>query len=709
MATNSHSSGSVGGGGGAPPTSTSSSLTSRMVSVLFLLVALVVLQDEAQKRDDTATNSRWAVWVALRKHPPSLRIFRSLLEWNLLVWCTVVSLALWYQHVGEHLVSELLFSPAIGGLAGASSSRHVDYRDGDNLVDDRFQFARSTNTHSSHLNDSSEIVFTEHDASFSEVMTGADEGHTLEHKESFASFKDEQRQKVVDKDEEEEDSSPSSFDAQIPSHAPSVHHLTRAALDMLLPTLLALFFFTLLSTETKANYVVDPRLSWLAPLVPLLLVAYLITTQILLKPWKPIRHFCTVLGWTMGAPLFPVTFRDGFIGDVFTSTVRPMQDVMFTLCYIFSGFQGFFADGYEGFWDSVNHNPHGLNDDDDNAAAEALVQATIDADTNDTGHSSLLPPLPTFETSWMLHTFLLPMCMVSPLWWRFLQNLRQTHDTKRRWPYLGNGFKYLLAAEVAMFGVFDPSKQETFLWLGWFVVTTLYQVWWDVFMDWELLVPNHNHHNYDASNSGLLRRWWSWCCRYQLREQRLFPSKVLYLAIFAVNFVLRFGWTLSFLPPRYLNQAGVLSDTFQHSDWSRALAPAIASAEIIRRTLWGWIRLENEAIKVMKEQQQQQQQQGGGQSPLLPSPQKLLELQYRGDDPEQAFGDVLDGMEPMMMDGMSSSHQRWDTRQGIIPAMLNNLKSMEGNSEVQILAELSLWAAVFATLGMIAAAHRMTL
>ena len=71
--------------------------------------------------------------------------------------------------------------------------------------------------------------------------------------------------------------------------------------------------------------------------------------------------------------------------------------------------------------------------------------------------------------------------------WRFLQNLWQCYDAKRRWPNLGNALKYLLAAEVAIFGVFDPTVKQSPAWLACFLVATLYQIWWDVFMDWGLL------------------------------------------------------------------------------------------------------------------------------------------------------------------------------------------------------------------------------
>lgn len=70
--------------------------------------------------------------------------------------------------------------------------------------------------------------------------------------------------------------------------------------------------------------------------------------------------------------------------------------------------------------------------------------------------------------------------LVSPLWWRYLQNLRQSYDGKRRWPFLGNAAKYFCAAQVAVVGIFFPSQRRTAWWLCAFALATLYQVWWDV-------------------------------------------------------------------------------------------------------------------------------------------------------------------------------------------------------------------------------------
>jgi hypothetical protein len=322
---------------------------------------------------------------------------------------------------------------------------------------------------------------------------------------------------------------------------PAVEIVAGAALDSLILILLSLFFFTLSSAEGGKYVDGMAEISLFkiialvaAPFFPLLLFIGVVVAA--LVPWKKRVNFWKIISLTVGAPFYQVTFRDGFIGDILTSSVRPMQDTAFTAFYLISGLQGWWKQSY-------------------------------DLDTAD------LP----LETNWLLHTCILPMCMASPLWWRFLQNLRQCYENKQRWPYLGNALKYFIAAEVAMFGVFDPSRKQSLLWLSCFIGATLYQIWWDVFMDWELLVV-------DGS-------------RVRLRKTRIYSGRWIYWAIFGINFVLRFCWTLSFLPPHYLNRAGVLSATFE-GDLSHILNPTIASAEIIRRTLWGFLRVELEAIKV---------------------------------------------------------------------------------------------------------------
>jgi len=179
--------------------------------------------------------------------------------------------------------------------------------------------------------------------------------------------------------------------------------------------------------------------------------------------------------------------------------------------------------------------------------------------------------------------------------------------------------------------------------------------WYDVFMDWGLLVRN--------PHTG------SW----QLRNRRLYPRKSMYWCLAVINLLLRFCWTLSFVPMRYLSAAGVLKDNFSGATWSSILVSTIASAEIIRRTLWGLLRVEWEAVKVQEEQQIDE------------------------------TTEESDGLKMTPMSGGGSISLR---RFGISSLFTSDMTSM---NNVQILAELGLYTTVFAILGLIAAAHRETL
>ena len=186
------------------------------------------------------------------------------------------------------------------------------------------------------------------------------------------------------------------------------------------------------------------------------------------------------------------------------------------------------------------------------------------------------------------------------LWWRYLQNLRQCYDAKQRWPYLGNALKYLLAAEVAIFGVFDPSVKKSPLWMTCFFVATMYQVWWDVFMDWGLLErdPSFGYNYFHATNSNGVGRSWLWWWPYSLRSQRLYRRKWVYHVIFGINLCLRFVGMITLIPPVYLSRsAGLIVNTFNDTDFQLFVGSLVASAEIFRRTIWALLRLEWEVIR----------------------------------------------------------------------------------------------------------------
>lgn len=550
-----------------------------------------------------------AVFTALKRHPPCARVYRSLLEVNLLLWGAAVSLWVWNRTIGRKMIGYLLFQAVKNDETSIFSSAAIDpgqYSpvDVDDFApvhaEDILMLGKKPTSKST--DEAADVPAEDLDANYDS------DGEVSELTGAFFPPSDIQ----------------SSFDT-VP---PEAEDIASVAVDSLLLILLSLFFFTLSSAE--GGLYVDGlhdvgfvRMAALiaAPIFPLVL--FLAGTFASVFPWRRKRsEFWKLLSLTVGAPLCTVTFRDSFVGDVMTSSVRPMRDIAFTFFYLFSGLQGWWKQAY-------------------------------DLDTAD------LP----LETNWILHTIIFPACMFSPLWWRFLQTLRQTYEHRKRWPYLGNALKYFVAAEVAIFGAFNPSRKQTFLWLSCFVAATVYQIWWDIFMDWELLVVEGRS--------------------IRLRKTRIYSAVWIYWTIFIINIILRFCWTLSFLPPHYLNRAGVLSDQFE-GDLSHVLNPTIASAELIRRTLWGFLRVELEAIKV------------GRKDPKLKGA-------WSDFDQEKETEMKLMNMEGF--EGANDIHleeQFKSKRAGWISAEMYNM------SELQILGELCFYSIVFTALGMVAVAHRLT-
>jgi len=554
----------------------------------------------------------FTVFTALQQHEPSERIFRSMLQVNLLIWATAFSLYVWSKIVPAAVLGELLFQPP-----PVISSTPAGFR-----------------TNSATTTGTRRI--------YQPVVTAADDDIVIgvENVSDTSSHSRRSSHRLDDDDVRLDDGPDGDAEEPMDAHyesdgeveepnlkveIPSVVSVMSAACDMLLVILVALFLFTISAAGyTSSIQPLQLVLQVAAPTFALVLFLYLVIASVL--PWKKRSAFWIIVSLTPTAPWHDVTFRDGFIGDIITSSVRPLQDIAFTTMYLLSGLRGWWSQDY--------HNNSFL----DNADAS----------------------VPEMERSWLMHTVILPMCMVSPLWWRFLQNLRQTFDNKKRWPYLGNGLKYFVAAQVAVFGVFHPELQKTAGWLSSFVIATLYQIWWDVFMDWELI---------ERDNQG----------RWRLRRRRLYSRKSFYWAMCIVNIILRFCWTLTFVPSRYLNATGVL----KQNSLQLILGPTIASLEIVRRALWGLLRFELEAIKHLPDREM-----SAASSPSL----------------KKMSDDMEDGMielTPMTVTTGASTP---------IGSLRTKFTSdMSSMNDVQILGELSVYATLFCIIGTVAAAHRGTL
>lgn len=616
--------------------------------------------DENQQSKYHHSSRHLAVITALQRHPPSARIFRCFLEVALLGICASVSLYVFSTIMDYQLLGHLLFRVPYTML-----EEEEEALDRDHVVDrGGFELVKRGGDHDAKNGDDDE----EHED------VGV-EGGTLEYEESEGENEGIIDDKVASHNAlwqqiQAKSSSESSIEYPHTTTAsleylhssileiPTVSTILNITLDFSLWTLVTLFFFTL-SSSAGGQYIDQFNIdksqypdkkyttqfffaqfgqiaAWTFPLLLFLFVIYK-----LFIPWtQPKKQFWTVISYTLGAPLYDVTFRDGFIGDVFTSTVRPLQDMAFTCFYLASGLQGWFI--YQS-----------------SPAEEDILQPV--------------------EKSWLLHTFVLPACMISPLWWRYCQTLRQVYDERKRWPYLGNSAKYFFAAQIAMFGVFDPNVKERWIWIIGFVLCTLYQFWWDVFMDWELLVRCPD------STTG-----------YRLRKERLYSSRMMYYTIFIINFILRFGWVATMIPNSYLSPSGILLHNFS-GDYTAFIAPILASAEIIRRTLWGFLRVELEALKVTKRI--------GGVVEVNPNTESSSSRMDGRDE--------MEDLEPM---SIGSTNKRIGN--SIMTSLGSNLKGsstitmkndVSSASEIEMLWELSIYALAFTALGMAAAVYRQVM
>lgn len=260
-------------------------------------------------------------------------------------------------------------------------------------------------------------------------------------------------------------------------------------------------------------------------------------------PPKARRRFWGTIKYTICAPFYAVYFRDAFIGDTFTSLVRPIQDLVYCLFYY-------------------------------SVSVWAMFSST----------SSLDEAGDILKNSWVLHNFALPACAVLPLWWKFLQTLRQAKDSGQHWPHLGNAFKYLTAALVIFYAMAHPEGRRGKIWIASFLGAMLYQIWWDVWMDWELLevvprgssalqptpseetrlcncltissIPGSSYlliplHRYIVQP--IVSTWHRLSTfvtsnKIALRSKRLYARDAFYWRVLAYNVCFRFIWMLSFNP-----------------------------------------------------------------------------------------------------------------------------------------------------------------
>jgi len=374
------------------------------------------------------------------------------------------------------------------------------------------------------------------------------------------------------------------YDAE---YAPSAPCVLGAALDLSLPVLFNFHMFVVLmkdhykkEAESEEDHgpsddvgdgKVDIKdLTWMKPpqVPPKILPLFFITPLIIrsMVPPRQRRRFCkTILQGTIFSPFKPVRFRDAFVADCATSLVRPIVDLVYALAYYGTAIFGLLSGKY-----------------DLNMAGYILSKSMI----------------------W--HGLILPSLSVLPLFIRFLQTLRQAYDTGKRWPYLGNAFKYFTAGLVILYGMTHAAGERSFWWFLLFIFATIYQIIWDSFIDWELLVfvPRERKRKRTSSPNTIAN-----LCRMgrdalprldqiRLRSKRLFDDDSFYWKALFANAALRFCWMSGFIPAYWVSiSTGSTQVTFvdKAHGWSFVL---LATLEIFRLSIWGIIKVELETIKM---------------------------------------------------------------------------------------------------------------
>jgi hypothetical protein len=248
------------------------------------------------------------------------------------------------------------------------------------------------------------------------------------------------------------------------------------------------------------------------------------------------------------APFAAVRFRDVYVADVLTSFNRVIADTLYACCWIISGS---FATRYTG----------------DGSLATSTNFGT--SFLNCSNHDMV---------------YVVSFLQLMPLVTRTLQCFRGIYDARGNlYPQGYNALKYMISIFVVYVGLFHSDN--LLLYYSSIAFATCYKWWWDVVMDWGLceVLPLSiqeivNWRNYSFEG------------KLFLRHQLMIPwVSVYYISIF-VDLVLRFLWVVSLLPPGTLGILGGYKLSF-----------FMGAMEILRRSMWGILRVEWEHLKLMKQ------------------------------------------------------------------------------------------------------------
>mmetsp|Transcript_4009 Transcript_4009/g.11816 ORF Transcript_4009/g.11816 Transcript_4009/m.11816 type:complete len:894 (-) Transcript_4009:27-2708(-) len=253
----------------------------------------------------------------------------------------------------------------------------------------------------------------------------------------------------------------------------------------------------------------------------------------LIWPWDRRKQLWRILSRIVRAPFAEIRFVDTYVADVLTSMVKVLLDLAWCATFFLSG---------------------------------AFRYA--DHDKVEQTHA------------FWYKEILAPAVCVLPVWFRFAQCLRKYADvgaSPRRWIHFWNATKYAFSLFVTLWSVIAPSLAALHRskWVCLFILSSVYSWLWDVKKDWGLKL-------WALDRDDGAKLWLS-------RHTRMYPRAWWYRLAAVADFFGRFVWLATLVPP---NAFGATV----HSYIPDYLTPILALAELARRCVWGFFRLENEHI-----------------------------------------------------------------------------------------------------------------
>jgi len=215
--------------------------------------------------------------------------------------------------------------------------------------------------------------------------------------------------------------------------------------------------------------------------------------------------------------LYPVEFRDFFLGDIVCSLTYTMGNLPFFFCLFSHHWKG-----------TLSGQP-------------ASANTCTSSRSRLMGFFSSLPSV-----------------------WRLLQCIRRYMDTGDWFPHLANMLKYAVSTVYYMtLSIYriDNRERNRVVFIVFAIINSIYTSIWDIVMDWSLLQTGSKH--------------------FLLRDYLFYKKPYYYYTAMVLDVILRFQWIFYAFFTHQIQQSAVTSF-------------CVALAEILRRFIWIFFRMENE-------------------------------------------------------------------------------------------------------------------